>query len=130
MKPTKKHGGYYLGDEPKKLKGETGKKTDAQYLKDVHKQNCGCHPNGTNVACVLRQMLVKKYSREAGKKVVRGQDYAPYYAIESEGGRIGLATCLRCGLCIIIGDKAVGSTVIHDSWHDDSPATTKKKKQV
>lgn len=46
------------------------------------------------------------------------QRYDNYYGIETEHGRVGLATCLRCGSIVILGDKETNTTKIHEDWHD------------
>lgn len=57
---------------------------------------------------------------------VKENNYSPYYAFDTEGGRIGLCTCLRCGIAIIIGDMDVAR--IHDKWHESQILPTTKRK--
>lgn len=44
------------------------------------------------------------------------EDFTGYRAIQAEGRRIGLMTCLRCGTAVIVGeDEPTGK--MHDDWH-------------
>ncbi len=60
------------------------------------------------------------------------KDYGAYFAFLTEGGRIGLATCLRCGAAVIMGDS-YNTTEIHSAYHDQNSLhsahknTTKRK---
>lgn len=42
--------------------------------------------------------------------------WARYHAIETESGRIGIVTCLRCGAAVLIDSDKAGS--LHEEWHD------------
>lgn len=44
--------------------------------------------------------------------------YTEYYAFNTEGGRIALLSCLRCGAVVMIGDPTSGPE-IHDAWHEE-----------
>ena len=46
--------------------------------------------------------------------------YSAYYAFATEGGRIGIVTCLRCGAAIILGQEE--GIKLHDAFHDAFPA--------
>ncbi len=45
------------------------------------------------------------------------EDYSPYTAIEAEGQRISLVTCLRCGAVVML-ERGEDWPSLHDSWHD------------
>jgi len=50
-------------------------------------------------------------------------NYDGHYAFESEGGRIGVSTCFRCGVAIIIPpihDVSFSPRVVHDKWHEEN----------
>ena len=50
------------------------------------------------------------------------ENYSEYFALETEGGRVGLMSCMRCGALVLIGDAAFDAAKAHDRWH--GPATT------
>lgn len=56
------------------------------------------------------------------------RDYDSYYAFDTEGGRIGIQACLRCGAAVIVGNKDVDVHKIHDDWHDSLSPTKKEEK--
>lgn len=45
-------------------------------------------------------------------------NYDQYYVIETEGGRRGLVTCLRCGVAVLIGDADIDTVGLHDAFHN------------
>jgi len=46
--------------------------------------------------------------------------YEPYYSLESEGNRIALATCSRCGAAVILDTDGPR---LHDAWHGGTVET-------
>lgn len=56
------------------------------------------------------------------------EDYSAYFTVEATGARIGLMTCLRCGVVVLLGDKDRDASRLHDAWHrrtdGEPPATT------
>lgn len=50
--------------------------------------------------------------------------YTEYYALETEGGRVGLMSCRRCGALILIGDASFDAAKAHDQWHAATPVKT------
>ena len=48
-------------------------------------------------------------------------DYTKYFVVEAAGQRIGLCICRRCGATILLGDKDVDASALHDRWHAGEP---------
>jgi hypothetical protein len=46
-----------------------------------------------------------------------GPDFTPYFGIQTEGGRVGLVSCTRCGAVVIVGDKDFDGAAMHADWH-------------
>ena len=44
--------------------------------------------------------------------------YVPHFALETEGGRVGLSMCARCGCAILMCDDR-DPFALHDKWHED-----------
>ncbi len=40
-----------------------------------------------------------------------------YYGITAEGGRIGIAQCVRCGAALLLGDPDFDGVLRHHEWH-------------
>ena len=51
-------------------------------------------------------------TKKAKPKVI----FTPYYAVEAEGGRVGLTTCFLCGAAVLIDAYDEGRE-IHEAWH-------------
>ena len=50
------------------------------------------------------------------------EGYEPYYSLESEGYRLAVMTCSRCGAAVILDSTEEGPR-IHDAWHGGKVAT-------
>jgi hypothetical protein len=42
-------------------------------------------------------------------------EFSAYAAIQTESGRIGIVTCLRCGAAVLLDEEK--ATLKHLSWH-------------
>ncbi len=48
--------------------------------------------------------------------------YSEYFALETEGGRVALMSCKRCGALVLIGDSTFDAAMAHDKWHYGRPS--------
>ena len=46
----------------------------------------------------------------------RPGSYVPHYALQTEGGRVGLTMCLLCGCAILMCDDR-DPFALHEEWH-------------
>jgi hypothetical protein len=51
-----------------------------------------------------------------GVTSTRRQNYSDAVAIQAEGLRVGIVTCLRCGSAVLLSD-VTDSLSLHDEWH-------------
>lgn len=42
----------------------------------------------------------------------------PYAAVMTEGGRLGLMTCLHCGAVVMTGENEADGPGLHEQWHE------------
>lgn len=45
-------------------------------------------------------------------------EYGSAWAVEAEGGRIGIVTCPKCGAALVL-DRYVDVLKLHSEWHAD-----------
>ena len=57
----------------------------------------------------------------ASRRSMMFDDYTKYFVVEAAGQRIGLCICRRCGATILLGDKDVDASALHDRWHAGEP---------
>lgn len=53
---------------------------------------------------------------------MRDPHYTEYFGIEATGHRIGLASCKRCGVAVILGDPDFDAAQKHFEWHQAQDA--------
>lgn len=53
------------------------------------------------------------------------EGYTAIRALEAEGARIGLVTCLQCGATVTIDPSDEQSMIgLHDAWHNESKSSS------
>jgi hypothetical protein len=44
--------------------------------------------------------------------------FTEYFGLMTEGGRIALVSCLRCGAAVVLGDPSFDAAKRHVAWHE------------
>lgn len=47
------------------------------------------------------------------------EKYSKYWMVEAITGLLALATCQRCGACVILNNPKTDGMKIHDDWHEN-----------